>query len=150
MQFLQNSFIVLILTILLVFSTTPAWAYDNKDNTIVRICIIAFAEPFLAVCEGLTDGLKKYGYHQGKNIFYEIHHVDKDTSKIPALLNSFAENHVDLILTVTTPVALAVKKKAAELKIPVIFTVVADPVGSKLVSSLKVPGAMSGISHIAF
>ncbi len=116
----------------------------------MRIGMIAFAEPFLTVCEGLTDGLKKYGYQQGNNIYYYIHHVGQDTSKIPALLNSFAENHVDLIFTVTTPVALAVKKKAAELKIPVIFTVVADPVGSNLVPSLKMPGAMSGVSHIAF
>lgn len=149
MKFIQNLFVVLALAVLFVFPTTAVPAPDHQDK-VVRIAMIAFDKPFLGACEGLVDGLEKYGFQQGENIHYEIHHVDKDTAKIPALLEAFAENHVDLIFTVTTPVALAVKKKAAELNIPVIFTVVSDPLGSKLVSSLKKPGTMTGISHISF
>lgn len=140
---------MLALAVLLILPTTAAPAHDHQDK-VVSVAMIAFGKPFLAACEGLIDGLEKYGFQQGENIHYEIHHVDKDTAKIPALLEAFAEKHVDFIFTVTTPVALAVKKKAAALNIPVIFTVVSDPLGSKLVSSLKKPGTMSGVSHISF
>ncbi len=150
MNFLRKIFVILSLAALLIYPITSSLAHDYAERDF-RVGMIAFDKPFLEVCDGLVDGLEQFGFQRDGNIHYEIHHVDKNISKIPDILDSFAKNHIDLIFTVTTPVALAVKKKAEELNIPVIFTVVADPVGSKIVPSLQASGcAMSGISHIAF
>jgi putative tryptophan/tyrosine transport system substrate-binding protein len=56
--------------------------------------------------------------------------------------------NVDVLVAVTRPSALAAQRATAT--IPIVFVVVPDPVGSKLVASLAHPGAnITGLSNMA-
>ncbi len=54
------------------------------------------------------------------------------------------------MISITSPVTKEAKRLTEDKLIPVVFSVVADPVGSKLVKSIKEPGGnMTGITNLA-
>jgi putative ABC transport system substrate-binding protein len=117
-----------------------------------KVGVIALSRPFLRVFAGFWQGLNEAGYHSGFDVTFSLHDLNKDRRLIPALVQRFAREKYDLILTMTTPVTkgvLAARQTAGT--VPVLFTCVADPLGSGLVKSLRQPGgAVTGISHISF
>ncbi len=129
----------------LLLMVVPAQAADKT-----QIAMIAFDTPFLAACRGLRDGLAQLDLVEGRDVVLTEYNLENDQSRLSPLICELAAKKVDLVFAVTTPVALQVRDEAEKYNIPVIFTVVADPVGSGIVTSLRQPGTMSGISHIAF
>jgi len=136
--------------IFLILSCFQETTIASEKKTLL-ICVISFDTKFLDAHRGLADGLKQMGYQENQ-LRYVIHDLKKDLSQIPAIIDELHKQKCDLILTTTTPVVLAVKKALEQTNpIPVIFTMVADPVGSKVVPSLKNPdGSITGISYNAF
>ncbi len=136
--------------ILLVCSCASAHGIGNNKKAVL-IGVISFDTPFLECQRGLADGLKQKGWAD-KQVHYVIHDLKKDLSKIPAIVRELQQQHCDLILTTSTPVVLEVKKAIEEGEpIPIIFTMVADSVASKVVSSFRNPGGnISGINYNAF
>ena len=84
------------------------------------------------------DGLREHGYIDGANVMLEVRFAD-GYQRIPALLTELLNLKVDVLVAVTTPVALAAKQ--ATSTIPIVFAPVSDPVRSGLVKSLARPGA---------
>ncbi len=124
----------------------------DQKRKIRHIGVIVYADPFLKSYDGLRTGLQSKGYQLDKEVIFAVHSLNRDLSGVDALVKEFAAADFDLIFTATTLVTKAVK--ACELKnridIPVVFTVVAAPVDSKIVSSLSHPGAdITGISHVS-
>jgi putative ABC transport system substrate-binding protein len=134
----------------LVFSCIPApgGAEDHQD---IVIAVLSFDTEFLNAQRGLADGLQQINYSD-KKVRFIIHDLKKDLSQIPAIIEQLKQQQCDLIMTTTTPVVLAVKKSLRKTdSIPVVFTMVADPVGLQVVSSLQKPeGYITGISYNAF
>ncbi len=127
-------------------------ATGNPGLKVRRVGVIAYADPFLKSYEGLRVGLQNEGYKLDEDIVFKVHSVDGNTAKVAQLVREFSADKVDLIYTVTTSVTQAVKACISEnrIDIPVVFTVVADPVGSRIVTSLRHPGAnITGISHVS-
>ncbi len=125
---------------------------SGSELQVRRVGVIVYADPFLKSYEGLRAGLQNEGCKLDEEIIFKIHSVDGNIAKVAQLVREFAVEKVDLIYTVTTSVTQAVKDCVSEnrIDIPVVFTVVADPVGSKIVSSLRHPGAnITGISHVS-
>jgi putative ABC transport system substrate-binding protein len=115
-----------------------------------KVGIIVYGDPFLKSADGFRAGLAAAGYREGVEVQYSVHNINKNPANVPVLVDEFIRHHYDLILAVTTPVVREVKKATLGKKIPVLFTVVADPVGAKVVDSLKEPGGnISGVSHIS-
>ncbi|NIA19902.1 MAG: hypothetical protein GWP07_05685, partial [Xanthomonadaceae bacterium] len=116
-----------------------------------KVGVIVYGTPFLKSFDGFRAGLTAAGYREGVEVYYSVHNINGNQESVSVLVQEFVKHHYDLILAVTTPVAVAVKKATEGQKIPVIFTTVADPVGSKVVDSLGSPGGnISGVSHVAF
>ena len=123
-----------------------------RQNRVRRIAVIAFAPPFLKSYEGLRGGLEGRGYNLDKDLFFEVHCLGRDTSKVEPLMAKLAAADYDLIFSVTTPVTRAIHASltASKADIPVVFTAVADPLGSKIVDSLRRPGGnFTGVSHFS-
>src|SRR5262245_60174836 len=84
------------------------------------------------------QGLEESGWSVGRNVRIDIRwsagNAD-DTRKYAAELVALAP---DIILATTTPAAAALLQ--ATRTIPIVFTVVADPVGAGFVDSLARPG----------
>lgn len=125
---------------------------EPRKNRVYRIEVVAFAPPFLKSYEGLRAGLASRGYNLDDDLSFDIHCLGRDTTKIAPLIEKWEAADYDLIFSITTPVTRALQAALAESKIdiPVVFTAVADPLGSKVVDSLRRPGGnFTGVSHLS-
>jgi putative ABC transport system substrate-binding protein len=97
--------------------------------------------------DGLRQGLHDLGWVEGRNIAIEVRSADGKTDQLPALAAELVRLKVDLIVTWTTPAAIAAKR--ATTVIPVVIGFAADPVGSGIVASLTRPGGnITGWTHV--
>jgi putative ABC transport system substrate-binding protein len=83
------------------------------------------------------DALRQRGYVEGKNLELLFVWADERFERIPGLVAELLRWKADIILTVSTPAAKAVKQ--ATTTVPVV-TMSADPVAAGLAVSLERPG----------
>ncbi len=95
---------------------------------------------------GLRQGLSDLGWVDGRTILIEIRFAEGKTDQLPRLAAELVRSKVDVIVTSTTPAALAAKH--ATTTVPIVIGFVADPVGSGIVASLARPGGnITGWTH---
>ena len=96
--------------------------------------------------DGLRLGLRDLGWVEGRNIVVDVRFAEGKTDQLPRLATELVQLKADVIVTSTTPAALAAKH--ATTTIPIVIGFVADPVGSGIVASLAHPGAnITGWTH---
>ena len=118
------------------FTATPFAAGAQSAKQVYRIGILTE----LAVTnfdEQWRNALRKRGYIEGENVLFEVRAASEKYDLLPKLATDLVESKVDVILTASTPTAVAAKQ--ATTTIPIV-TMSADPLGAKLVSSLARPG----------
>jgi ABC-type uncharacterized transport system substrate-binding protein len=102
----------------------------------------AIASPF---AEAFRQGLRELGYVEGKSIVIEYRHAEGKYDRLPSLAAELVRLNVDIIVTASTQAAQAGQQ--ATRSIPIVMTVVSDPVESGLVGSLARPGGnVTGLS----
>lgn len=120
----------------------------NGDNTQkkFKVGILNPIDLFDPSVEGFKAGMAALGYVEGQNITYEYDGpVGNFGQELTTYAQTLVERDVDLIFTLTTPGALAAQ--SATKTIPIIFTLVTDPVGAGFVASWPQPGGnMTGVS----
>ena len=93
------------------------------------------------------EKLAALGWVENRNLRIDVRWAAGDVSRISALAKELVALRPELILSSTTPVTAVLQQEAAA--IPVVFTVVSDPVGSGFVKSLARPGGnMTGFVNI--
>src|SRR2546423_3876353 len=94
------------------------------------------------------EGLKGLGYIDGKTISLEHRFPNEIPERFIELGAELAALKPDVLVAVTRPAAMAAQR--ATTTIPIVFIVVPDPIGTKLVNSLARPGGnITGLTHIA-
>ena len=78
--------------------------------------------------DGLFGGLRDLGFVQGKNLTVQKAHAQGEIVNIPAILQNFDSQDLDLVVPMTTPVLTAAI--AAVKRKPVVFTYVYDPIAA--------------------
>jgi putative tryptophan/tyrosine transport system substrate-binding protein len=97
--------------------------------------------------EALRQGLRELGYVEGQSIAFEYRSAEGRYDQLPALAAELVALNVDVIVTWSTPAALAAKHATSTT--PVVFTAVADPIVSGLITSFAQPGGnLTGVTHI--
>jgi putative ABC transport system substrate-binding protein len=86
----------------------------------------------------LKSTLQELGWVEGRNILIETRWAAADLDRIHAFARELVSLQPDLIVGHTTQVVAALQNETKT--IPIVFVVVADPVGSKFVASLPRPG----------
>ena len=98
--------------------------------------------------EAFVQGLRDLGYFEGKNIVIEVRNADGTMDRLPDLAAELVRLKVDVIVAVGGQATLPVKH--ATSTIPIVFTLVSDPVGAGLVTSLARPGGnLTGLSSVS-
>jgi putative tryptophan/tyrosine transport system substrate-binding protein len=96
----------------------------------------------------LRRALNELGWHEGQNISIESRSVEGRFERLPNAAAELVRLPVDLIIAGTTPAAQAARQ--ATTMIPIVTTVVSDPVGSGLAASLARPGGnVTGLTLLA-
>jgi putative tryptophan/tyrosine transport system substrate-binding protein len=93
-----------------------------------------------------VEQLRKLGWIDGQNITIQYRWAEGRADRAAEIAAEFVQLKVDIIVTSGVPAVLAAKR--ATSAIPIVFTVVADPVGNGLVTSLARPGGnITGLSN---
>ena len=96
------------------------------------------AEEEAPYLRALEQGLKDLGYFDGRTIKLEHRFPNEIPERFEALAAELAALKVDVLVAVTNQGAVAAQH--ATTTIPIVFIVVGDPIGLKLVNSLARPG----------
>lgn len=117
----------------------PAAAEAQRAGRIPKIGVVAGASPSAAhPVRGFQQGLRELGYTEGQNIIVEYRWAYGNAGRIPGLVADLIRLNVDVILAGNTAVAVAAKK--ATTTIPIVTTVVSNPVERGLIASIAAPG----------
>ena len=93
------------------------------------------------------QGLQEAGWEVGRNVSIDLRWAAADVELMKRIAKELVALEPDLILTSSTPAAAAMLQ--ATRTVPVVFVLVADPVGTGLIASLPRPGGnMTGFAPI--
>ena len=127
---------------------TPLTADAQAGGKVYRIGLVLTAAPdeVRHIIEALDAGLRELGYVEGRNLVIERRFAEEKPERLPAIAAELVRRNVDVIVTGSNPVIVAVKQ--ATTTIPVVMAVSRDPVGSGFVASLARPGGnITGLSN---
>jgi len=111
---------------------------------------IAADDPLqVSYAEALVDGLRAFGWIEGKNIQFEYRWAAGKIARMKPLAQELVEARVDAILAHTSPATLAVMNETRT--IPIVFVTVTEPLAQGLVKSLSHPGGnVTGFTNFEF
>ena len=91
------------------------------------------------------QALRDVGYVEGRDLVIEWRSASGDVARLPQLAAELVERKVEVIVADTTSATQAARR--ATSTIPIVMAIVADPVGSGLVTNLSRPGGnVTGLS----
>jgi putative ABC transport system substrate-binding protein len=129
----------------LVGGATVAWsvaARAQQAERLRRIGILTFSaesdQEGQSSVAAFREELRKFGWTEGRNIEIDIRWAAADLELMKRFAKELAALQPDVILTSSTPAAAAMLQQTRT--IPIVFVIVADPVGSGFVASLPRPG----------
>jgi putative ABC transport system substrate-binding protein len=97
--------------------------------------------------EGLKAGLKELGVEDGRDVTFDIRFTEGKLDAMPAAAVALVQAGVDLIFTSQEAATKAAKD--ATKSVPIVFTLVGDPVAADIVGTLAQPGGnVTGISSL--
>jgi ABC-type uncharacterized transport system substrate-binding protein len=97
--------------------------------------------------DAFQQGLREFGYVEGKNIGIEYRWAEGRLDRLPELAAELVRLRVDILVTGGSTSSRAAKE--ATTTIPIVMAQVNDPVGSGMVASLARPGGnITGLSTL--
>lgn len=135
----------MILNVLIAVALLSAPAKADEALAIARIGVLSPAVSTLE--EGLRQGLRQFGYIEGKNLVIEWRRSTGADEEFRRLATELVRAKVDLIVASGSTAAGAA---LAATTLPVVFAPVGDPVASGFVASLAKPGGNgTGVSIVS-
>ena len=97
--------------------------------------------------EGLKAGLKELGLEDGRDVTFDIRFTEGKLDAMPAAAAALVQGGVDLIFTSQEAATQAARH--ATKSVPIVFTLVGDPVAAGIVVKLAQPGGnVTGVSSL--
>jgi len=124
----------------------PLVAEAQQPRPVARIGVLSAPTLPDVDADALRFGLRDRGYVDGHNLRIEWRSAHGNVERLGSLAADLVAAKVDVIVTVAPPAASAAK--TATTSIPIIFTIISDPVVLGLVRSLAHPGGnVTGVSR---
>ena len=97
--------------------------------------------------QAFRQGLRDFGYVEGKNALVEYRYAEGKLDRVPALVRELVDLKVDVLVAPILPAIKAAKE--ATKSIPVVMVTSVDPVATELVESLAHPGGnITGLTRL--
>jgi putative tryptophan/tyrosine transport system substrate-binding protein len=145
-----KKFVFLSLVVLVVQLAGAVRAHAQQPTKMHRIGYLtgAYLSAITTRMEALRQGLREFGYIEGKNILIEWRSSEEKPERLPALAVELVKLPVEVIVTgAGRPTRAA---KGATSTIPIVMAQDTDPVGEGFVASLARPGGnITGLSTLA-
>jgi ABC-type uncharacterized transport system substrate-binding protein len=124
-------------------SAAAAWSIEARAQQLA-LPVVGFLgsdspEHYADRLRAFRRGLKDAGYVESENVVIEYRWANGDNNRLAALAAELVGLRVNVLVSGTTPAALALK--AATTSIPIVFFTAGDPIALGLVGSLNRPGA---------
>jgi putative ABC transport system substrate-binding protein len=133
--------------VVVIVAVPPAACAADSQQRAVRVGFVGPNSPSTdpRALTPFRDRLRELGWIEGQNLVIEARWAEGQADRLPALAAEVIERKVDVIVTYSTPAAIAVKNATGT--IPIVVAAMGDPVGTGLVSSLGRPGGnLTGLS----
>ena len=135
-----------------VFVVAPPTAKVSKAEGRAHTAIVrvGFIDPYspsnaLRGAPAFWKRLHELGYVEGDNLNIEMRWAEGGIDRLPTLMAEVIALRVDVIVTYSTPAAIAAKKSTNS--IPIVVVAMGDPIGTGLAASLARPGSnLTGLS----
>ena len=138
---------ILVVVVLLAVAVI-AEAQQAKKVPRIGYLIGASTSAYAARTEALRQGLREFGYVEGKNMSFEYRSADGKSDGLPELAAELVRLKVDVIVTGGGPSVTRAAKEAT-VTIPIVMANDGDPVGNGFVASLARPGGnITGFSTL--
>ena len=111
-----------------------------EQKKIYSVGLLQMAPVVSQNMDGFKAGMEELGYREGENINYIYRDAQGDLEKLKAYAKELVELKPDMIFVNTSPATLAIKEATAGTDIPVIFSMVADPIAAGIVNSVESSG----------
>src|SRR5262245_41096139 len=135
------------LAVVLALFLAPLVAEGQQTEKIRRIGLLSAAISDPPTNDGFRQGLREHGYVEGQNLLIERRFAEGKNDRLSGFAAELVKLKVEVVVTVAPAAVLAAKKATAS--IPIVFTLVPDPVALGVVSNLARPGGnLSGFSQL--
>jgi putative ABC transport system substrate-binding protein len=149
MRFLTNSLCMFAIALAaLIIGSHAQWSKaEEKPPQTARV---GFVDPYsrdrpLRGASAFWKRLSELGYVQGRNLVAEVRWANGESDRLSPLMRDVLSEKIDVLVTYSTPAALAAKK--ATTTVPIVVVAMGDPIGTGLASSLARPGGnLTGLS----
>src|SRR6516164_490305 len=106
----------------------PLAARAQQPGKVWRMGFIAHGHE--SFYDALFEGLREYGYEEGRNLIVERRHAQGQPERFKEFAAELVRLNVDIIIVVTTPAAIAVMN--ATKTIPIVHPNAIDPLNTHL------------------
>jgi putative tryptophan/tyrosine transport system substrate-binding protein len=137
----------LAVVLILSLSLAPLAVEGQQGGKIPRVGILwAYSPSVVSILgDAFRQGLRGLGYVEGQNILLEERWAEGRFDRLASLAAELNRLNLDVIVTASTPAVRAAQQ--ATKTIPIVMTLVSDPVEDGLVASLARPGRnVTGLS----
>ena len=135
-----------VVAILLCVAPSPAGAEQARRPFVIGVINPAYAASHPTV-DGLKAGLKALGLEDGRDVTFDIRFTEGKLDAMPAAAAALVKAGVDVIFTSGEAATQAAHEATRD--VPIVFTLVGDPVGAGIVRSLAEPGGnVTGVSSL--
>ncbi len=137
--------VVSLLVMALIAMTFAVSCNQASGKTVIGISKIVSHPALDAVEQGIQDELKA----EKVEATFDLQNANGDTNTAATIANKFKSDKVTVAVGIATPTSQALVKAFADLKTPVVYSAVTDPVDAGLVASKDAGGEyVTGISDM--
>lgn len=134
-----------LLTVFVLAVVSAVSLAQQQGTKIPRVGFVAPQGRSLPLFDGFREGLANLGYTDGQNIIIEPRFAEGHYDRFPEIFADLQRAKVDVVVVTGAVTARAAKKAVSD--VPIVFSVVVDPVADNVVASMDNPGGnLTGVT----